>query len=275
VLAAALGAASFVAMDAVIKSIAPRYGAIQLTFFRFASGLVFALAIWAWFRSPMPARSQWGSHALRCMLLLLSLTSYFHALTLLPLAQAVAMSYTAPIFISLLAIFVLGERPSRWIWLALALGLAGAAVSFWPALRRVGDSRLEGLAAAAFAALMFSGVMVIARHQAQRDSLWTILLVQNLLPTLLLAAPAAGVWRPVDAADVAAIVLVGALATSGLLAITYAFKHLEASRVAPIEYTGLLWAGVLGYALFGEVPQATTLASAALIVAGCLLLLRR
>lgn len=262
-------------MDATVKSLAPRYGAVQLTFFRFASGLAFALLLWAWMRSPMPARGQWRLHLLRCVLLLLSLVSYFHALTLLPLAQAVAMSYTAPIFISLLAMLVLRERPSRWIWLALALGLAGAGVALWPELLRAGNPRLEGLAAAGFASLTFSGVMVLARHQAQRDSLWTILLLQNLLPTLLLAGPATALWQPLQPADLVAIALTGALATVGLLAITWAFKHLEASRVAPVEYTGLLWAGALGYLVFGEVPTAHTLASAALIVGGCLLLLRR
>jgi S-adenosylmethionine uptake transporter len=248
---------------------------VQLTFFRFASGLVFALFIWAWVRSPMPERSQWRLHALRVVLLLLSLTSYFHALSLLPLAQAVAMGYLAPIFISQLAMLVLRERPSPWIWLSLALGLAGAGVALWPELQRAGNPRLEGLAAAAFASVTFSGVMVLARHQAQRDSLWTILLLQNLLPTLLLAAPAAATWQPLRPGDLPAIVLTGALATVGLLGITFAFRHLEASRAAPIEYTGLLWAGLLGYALFDEVPTAHTLASAALIVCGCLLLLRR
>jgi S-adenosylmethionine uptake transporter len=274
-LAAALGAAAFVSMDATIKSLAPHYGAVQLTFFRFAAGLAFALVIWAWVRSSMPPRDQWRLHALRCVLLLASLTSYFHALTLLPLAQAVAMSYTAPIFISLLAMLVLGERPTRWIWLSLAFGLAGAGVALWPELQRAGNPRLEGLLAAAFASVTFSGVMVLARVQAQRDSLWTILLLQNLLPTVLLSVPVAWAWQPLQTGDLPAIVLSGALATVGLLAITWAFRHLEASRVAPMEYTGLVWAGLLGYALFGEVPTATTLASATLIVAGCLLLLRR
>jgi S-adenosylmethionine uptake transporter len=274
-LAAALAAAAFVSMDATVKSLAPRYGAVQLTFFRFASGLVFALAIWLWFRSPMPTRSLWRLHVLRCALLLVSLTTYFHALTLLPLAQAVAMSYTAPIFISLLAMLVLGERPSRWIWFALALGAAGAGVALWPELQQAGNPRLVGLAAAAFAALTFSGVMVLARMQAQRDSLWTILLLQNLLPALLLIVPACALWKPLHAGDLPAIGLVGLLATVGLLSVTWAFKSLEASRVAPLEYTGLIWAGLLGYLLFGELPSTTTLASAVLIVGGCLLLLRR
>jgi drug/metabolite transporter (DMT)-like permease len=278
-LSGALASASFVAMDTTIKTLATRHDALELTFFRFASGSVFALLLWLRVRSPMPARDQWRMHALRCVLLLVSLVSYFHALTLLPLAQAVAMSYTAPIFVSLLAMLLLGERPSRWIWGAMAFGLAGVAVSLWPELRAAGQTgaaqRLEGMAAASLAALSFSGVMVLARHQAQRDSIWTILLLQNLMPAAVLAVPVVMTGSPVAPSDLGAIALVGAFATVGLLALTWAFTHLEASRVAPLEYTGFVWAGALGYLVLGEVPSAATITSALLIVGGCLLLLRR
>jgi drug/metabolite transporter (DMT)-like permease len=275
-LAGALASASFVSMDAAVKSLAPHYGALQLAFFRFASGSLFAVVLWARVRSPMPARSEWRFHAWRCALLLVSLVGYFHALTLLPLAQAVAMSYVAPIATSLLAVLLLGERPSRWIWLALCFGGAGVGVALWPALQTQGEAaQLQGLAAAGLSALAFSGVMVLARRQAQRDSLWTILLLQNLGPMLLLALPAALDWRALQPADLGVIALVGAFATVGLLSLTWAFSQLEASRVAPLEYLSFLWAALLGYALFGEVPSAQTAASAALIVGGCLFLLRR
>jgi drug/metabolite transporter (DMT)-like permease len=275
-LAAALATASFVGMDAAIKSLAPRFDAVQLALLRFASGSLFAAVLWLWKRSPMPQRADWRWHALRCALLLVSLVSYFHSLTLLPLVQAVAMTYTAPIGVSLLAMATLGERPSRWVWLALAFGLGGVAVALWPELQAQGTNpRLEGLAAASLGALAFSGVMVLARRQAQRDSLWTILLLQNVLPTLALAGPAAWGWQPVAAADLLPIALAGALATVGLLAVTWAFTHLEASRVAPLEYTGFVWAAALGYGLFGEVPTVPTALSALLIVGGCLLLLKR
>lgn len=270
-----LGVAAFIGMDAAVKTLAPRFDAGLLAFFRFASGSVFALALWAWHRSPMPARAEWPWYALRVVLLLGSLVGYFHSLTLLPLAQAVAMSYLSPLVTSLLAMAVLGERPSRWIWGALAMGLAGVGVALWPELRAGDAPRLEGLLSAGLAAAAFSGCMVLARRQAQRDSLWTIMLLQNVLPALLLAVPASFGWKPPETTDLPVIVLIGACATVGLLAVTWAFSQLEASRVAPLEYTSFLWAAALGYLLFDEVPSAHTAASAVLIVGGCLLLLRK
>jgi S-adenosylmethionine uptake transporter len=277
--AAALAAALFIGMDATVKTLAHRFDALQLTFLRFAAGSLFALPLWLWFRSALPARASWRLHALRSILLLLALLGWFHSLSLLPLVQAVAVGYTAPLLISLLAMVWLGERPSRWIWAALLLGAVGVGIGLWPELRAGEDpgsaARLVGMLSAGLSAVCYSGVVVLARHQAQRDALWTILLVQNLLPALLLTAPTALRWAPMTVADIGPVLLIGLLATGGLMAITWAFTHIEASRAAPMEYTGLVWAAVLGYALFGEVPTPYSLASAGLIVAGCLLLLRR
>lgn len=278
-LVVALAAASFVGMDSVIKLLAARYDTLQLSFFRFAGGCVFAVPLWLWRRTPLPSRANWSLHALRSAFLLCSLVGYFHALTQLPLALAVTISYLAPIFVAVLSVPVLKEKPSSAIWLALAVGLAGVSISVWPelvaGLNGISSARLIGMASAAAAAFAFAGVMLMARRMANRDSIWTILLIQSLLPLLLLAVPAALTWKPVPASDIALILLAGGLGTLGLLGITWAFTRLEASRLAPMEYTSFVWAALLGYLLFGEVPTLTTAASATLIIGGCLLLLRR
>jgi len=278
-LAAAMAATCFIGMDSVIKLMAMRYDSLQLSLFRFAGGSMFAVCLWAWKRSPLPSRAGWRLHFARSVLLLLSIVCYFHALTQLPLALAVTISYLSPIFVAALAIPVLKERPSVWIWAALGSGLTGVSIAVAPeliaAFDGVGTERLLGMASAAVAALSFAGVMLMARRQAGRDSMWTILLIQSLLPLLLLAGPAALDWRPVQRSDLALILAAGALGTLGLLCLTFAFTRLEASRVAPLEYSGFVWAVLLGYLLFGEVPTLPTLVSALMIVGGCLLLLRR
>ena len=277
--AAVLAAASFIGMDSTAKLLVERYGTTQVTFLRFATGALFAVPLWLWRRTPMPARPQWRWHALRSGLLLVALLTWFYALKQLPLVQAVGVGYTAPLFIALLAMWALHERPSRWIWAALAMGALGVCVALWPELSSThllgSDARLWGMAAASLSAVTYAGVVVVARHQAQHDALWTILLVQNLLPLLVLAVPMAWLWQPMPATDIPILLLMGALATGGMLCITWAFSHIEASRAAPVEYTGLVWAALLGFLVFGEVPTVWSLSSAALIMVGCLLLVRR
>jgi len=279
VAAAALAAASFIGMDGTAKLLGERYGTAQVTFLRFATGALFAVPLWLWRRTPMPARPQWRWHLLRSGLLLVALLTWIHALKTLPLVQAVGVGYIAPLFIALLAMWALRERPSRWIWAALALGASGVAVALWPELR-ASDApgstvRLWGIAAAGVSALAYAGVMVVARYQAQHDALWTILLVQNLLPLLVLAAPMLWLWQPMRWSDLPILLLMGAFATVGLLCITWAFARMEASRAAPLEYSGLVWAALVGFLVFGEVPTVWSIGSAALIVLGCLLLIRR
>lgn len=275
----AVAAASFVSMDSVIKLLGARYDTLQLSFFRFAGGCVFAVPLWLWRRTPLPPRGNWRLHAQRSALLLCSLVGYFHALTQLSLALAVTISYLAPIFVAVLSVPLLKEKPSGAIWLALGAGLVGVSISVWPELAAgldgISAARLIGMASAAAAALAFAGVLLMARRMAKRDSIWTILLIQSLLPLVLLAVPAALTWKPVPTSDIALILLAGALGTLGMLGITWAFTRLEASRLAPMEYTSFVWAALLGYLLFGEVPTLTTAASATLIIGGCLLLLRR
>ncbi|MBP7666773.1 MAG: DMT family transporter [Burkholderiaceae bacterium] len=277
--AAALAAACFIGMDSTAKLLGERYGTTQVTFLRFAMGALYAVPLWLWKRTPLPAGPQWRWHLLRSGLLLVALLTWFDALQQLPLVQAVGVGYTAPLFIALLAMWVLRERPSRWIWAALAMGALGVGVALWPELSSThlpgSDARLWGMAAAGVSAITYAGVVVVARHQAQHDALWTILLVQNLLPVLALAVPMLWLWQPMVATDIPILLLMGALATGGLLCITWAFSHIEASRAAPVEYTGLVWAALLGFLVFGEVPTVWSLSSAALITLGCLLLIKR
>jgi drug/metabolite transporter (DMT)-like permease len=92
---------------------------------------------------------------------------------------------------------------------------------------------------------------------------------------LLIAGPAAWHWAPVSAVNAGWALFAGGLGTLGLLGMTYAFTHLEASRVASLDYSGFVWAAAFGYFLFDEVPSATTWVAAALIIGGCSMLLRR
>lgn len=298
--AAALAAVlSFVCMDVSIKLLSPRYDAPALAFLRFASGSAFAVVLWLGARlvlapdqSALPDRRAWRLHLWRGCFLIVSIVSYFHALKSLPLITAVTVSYISPVFVAALSAPLLKERPSPAVWLALLLGFSGVAVSGW-AEHTTGSAlntahSLEGLAAALLSAIAFAGVLLIGRLQAQRDPVWSILLVQNALAfvvsgTLVMGLTLAtgeaqsplslmAVVKPNDWPLVAAT---GLFATTGLLCLTYAFARLEANRVAPLEYTGLVWAALLGYWVLGEQPDRWDALAAVLVLSGCALLVSR
>ena len=107
------------------------------------------------------------------------------------------------------------------------------------------------------------------------DRVETIVFFQNVGPALVLAAPAAAVWVPPHLPDLWLFLAIGCLGTIGHLILATAFARVEAARLAPLEYTALIWAVALGYLFFGEVPSPQTLAGGALIVLGALATARR
>jgi S-adenosylmethionine uptake transporter len=297
-LAALAAVACFVCMDVLIKLLSPRYGAMQLAWLRFASGSVFAVGLFVMVRAlaapaltAWPDARSWKLHLLRGVLLIVSISSYFYALKQLPLITAVTVSYIAPVFVAVLAMLFLRERPDARVWLALAFGFSGVAVSGWAehsgtALLTQADRAhtLLGIAAGVASALAFAGVLTVGRLQAQRDPPWTLLLVQNLLAwacsTALLAAaglaaaPSQAAGFHIHPGDWTLVVAVGLFATAGVLCLTYAFARLEANRVAPLEYTGLVWAALLGHLVLGEQPDRWDALAALLVLAGCAVLIR-
>jgi S-adenosylmethionine uptake transporter len=102
--------------------------------------------------------------------------------------------------------------------------------------------------------------LVLLRARAQRDAAIIIVVFQNVGPMILISPFAAAVWIPPTGADLQLFMLIGVLGVAGHLLLTSAFARAEAARLAPLEYTALLWAGLLGYAMFGEVPTLATFA---------------
>ena len=116
--------------------------------------------------------------------------------------------------------------------------------------------------------MFYALAMVLVRARARIDGIVTIVALQHLFPALILAGPAAWAWAPLTGDLALLFCLVGTLGVAGHLLLARALRSAEAARIAPIDYTALVWAAALGLALFGEVPGWATLAGAGLIVAG-------
>lgn len=274
-LLAVLGIALLTGMDAVVKGQMQQHPFIVALFMRFAAGSVFALAAVAITRPPAPTRASVMGNLARVPVVVMTAGSFFYSVSVLPLAEALTLSFLAPVFVALMGTLMLGERLDRRILQALGCGLAGMLVMVWPRLQGEVSGAGLGVAAALFSAVTYAFNLVLLRRIAMRERPAVIVLFQNAGPALCLAIPAFLYAVPLSGADLVAYALAGALGVAGHFLLTTAFARAPASRLAPIEYTALIWASLLGWLLFAEVPPWTTYAGALLIVAGAVAVSRR
>jgi S-adenosylmethionine uptake transporter len=261
-------------MDVLIKLVGARFPTFQLVFLRFAFGFVAVSAVWLWLRPALPSREAVRVNTLRGVIGLATATSFFYALQTLPLAETIAFSFLSPLFLAGFGALLLGETLSRAIILGLVLGFGGMLVMV--AGQRAGGASLEatGVMAAVASAVTYALSLVLLRQRAQRDALITIVLFQHVVPTLAMAVPAILVWVQPTAFELAIYALMAVLGVTGHFLMGMAFRRAEASKLAVTEYSALLYALVLGFVFFGEVPGLATLAGTALIVGGTLIAMR-
>ncbi len=272
---AALGIALLTAMDAVIKGQMQQHSFIVALFMRFLMGGLCALAVLAIARPARPTRASLIGNIVRVPIVVLPAGSFFYSVSVLPLAEALTLSFLAPVFVALLGGLLLKEKIDRRILQALGFGLAGMLVMVWPRLQGHVSGAGLGVAAALFSAVSYAFNLILLRRIAVREHPTVIVAFQNCGPALCLAIPAWYAIVPMSFGDLAAYLFAGALGVAGHLTLTSAYAHAAASRLAPIEYTALVWASLLGFFVFGEVPLYTTYAGALLIVAGAVAVSRR
>ncbi|MEJ1160699.1 DMT family transporter [Prosthecomicrobium sp. N25] len=272
VLFAVLAIALLSAMDVAIKLLAERYPVLQVAFLRYAAGGLVASVGMALVRPGWPSRETAVANGSRALLVVVTATSFFYAISTLPLAEAIALSFVAPLLIALFGILILKEHLTARVAATLAIGFTGMLMIVGG---RIGAGAFQGgavlgVAAALLSALTYALSLVYLRHRAQRDPVITIVWFQNAVPFLILALPAALVWVPPAPADLALFAAVGLLGIGGHLSMARAFARAPAAALAPIEYTALVWGGLWGFLVFAELPTLATLAGASLIVAGTL-----
>ncbi len=263
----------FALMDAGLKTLAAHYPPLQVATLRGLSSLPLVL-IWAlWTVGPKPLlRIRWPLHLLRGVLGILMMSSFVYALKRLPLSTAYSIFFVAPLLITALSVLILGERVGPRRWTAIAIGLLGVLT----VLRPTGEGVFTwaGLAVLV-AALGYAVSAITVRVLARTDSnqamvVW--LLAMMAFGAGLLAWPD---WVPLRAQDVWIIAVIGIAGSLGQYTITEAFRRGEASLIAPLEYTALVWGVALDLALWGVLPDAITWMGAAIIISSGLYLLRR
>ena len=265
--------ASFSLMDAGMKLLSAHYPPLQVTLLRGAASLPFVL-VWvlasAGVRSIVPVR--WGLHLLRGVLGMVMIGCFVYALRRMPLSTAYTLYFVAPLLVAALSVPLLGEKVGPRRWTAIGIGLLGVVVVLRPGV--------DGL-------VSFPGLMVLLAATAYAIAAVTVsLLTRTDTPQsmvvwfLAIMAVGAGLaaipgWVPLRWEHAALILGMGLAGAFGQIALTSAFMRGDASMIAPLEYTGLVWVIAWDWLLWQTLPDAATWTGAAIIVASGLYLLRR
>lgn len=263
----------FSLMDAGLKLLSAHYPPFQVAALRGLASLPFVL-IWA-LATVGPARLlrvRWPLHLLRGVLGVLMMASFVYALRSLPLSTAYTVFFVAPLLITALSVPVLGEKVGPRRWVAIAIGFLGVLV----VLRPTGEGvlTLAGFAVL-LAAFGYAVSAITVRVLARTDS--TQAMVVWLMASIAFGAGALALpyWVPLQGGDLWLIAGIGVAGALGQYTVTEAFRHGEASSIAPLEYTALLWGVALDFSLWRVLPDGMTWVGAAIIVLSGLYLLRR
>ena len=265
--------ASFSLMDAGMKLLSAHYPPLQVTLLRGAASLPFVL-VWvlasAGVRSIVPVR--WGLHLLRGVLGMVMIGCFVYALRRMPLSTAYTLYFVAPLLVAALSVPLLGERVGPRRWTAIGIGMLGVVVVLRPGVD--GLVSLPGLmvllAATAYAIAAVTVSLLTRTDTPQSMVVWFLAIMA--VGAGLAAIPG---WVPLRWEHAALILGMGLAGAFGQIALTSAFMRGDASMIAPLEYTGLVW--VIGWdvLLWQKLPDRWTWIGASIIVASGLYLLHR
>ncbi len=250
-------------MNGMIREASADIHAFEVAFFRNVFGFLALLpmllnsGVKATMRTSRPLL-----HACRGVLNAVAMLSFFYAVTVTPLSTVAALGFTAPLFAAVLAIPILGERPGWRRWAALAVGFLGALVIVRPGFHEVSLGMLMVLLSSA----AWAGALIVIKILARTDSSLTITIYAALFLTPITLAAALLVWSAPAPLTWLLLVGIGIFGSLTQWSIAQAFHEADATVVLPLDFTKLLWASLIGYLFFAEIPDPLTL------LGGCIIL---
>lgn len=269
-----VSALSLALMFAGVKWVGARGANIPETLFYRQVGSVVCAAAWAGFGAGLASlrTKRFAAHAVRMAIGVVAMGLNFLVMTLLPLAEATAIGFSVPIFATVLAAMILREQVGRWRWTAVVAGFVGVLVIIQPGS---GHVSAYGALAAIGAAVSTACATIAIRHLGATEAVATTVFwfgLTSLVPLGLLMPVAAHTH---DAATFAAIAGLGLAGGIAQLALTGALRFAPVSLVMPMDYSSLLWASLLGWLIFGQLPTAWTLLGAPIVILAGLFIVHR
>ena len=263
----------FSLMDASVKWLGGHYPTSQIMFFRCAVALLPVLIIVYLRGGPGILRtSNAGLHLLRSLLGISAMGFAFYAFSLMPLAEAVSILHTAPLFMTLLSMLLLGEKVGLRRASAIACGFLGVLLVARPGTGMLASGSLFML----LAAFLIGCTTTVIRYLGRIDDPVCITFYFTLTGVL---ASFGGIllqgWQAPPPGDIALLCLVGLLGGSAQYLMTVGYRYLEIALAAPLKYLSIVFGGIIGYLLWGEIPDVYSLAGITIIAASGLYTLHR
>jgi drug/metabolite transporter (DMT)-like permease len=259
-------------MDASAKWLVSGYSVVQLIFIARLPAPFFAIALALANGGLATLKTRKiGWHLLRAIFGTLTMSTFFWALKLLPLADTVAIAFVGPLFMCALSVPLLGERVGPRRWVAILIGLAGVVVIVQPSGVGFGLGPMLALSAA----FTYAVAINISRRISNTETSHSMLFWFSLFLIVGSGSLAPAEWVTPQGRDIAVFVVLACGATLGQFLLTQAFRYGEVSFLAPLEYTALIWAALFGLLFWQQFPTPTVLAGAAIIIACNLYIVHR
>ncbi|MEL6794960.1 MAG: DMT family transporter, partial [Pseudomonadota bacterium] len=262
---------AFAAMHFAIRVVTSELDPFQVAFFRNLFGLLFLIPVIVGSGIGQMKTKRIGLHAIRGVLNIAAMLMFFTALSITPLAKVTALAFSAPIFIAVLSVLVLGERLRLRRWGAIAISFLGMLIIIRPGIVALDTGALLVLGAAAIWAVVMAIVKVLSRT----ESSVAIVAWMGIFLSVFSLPPAIWVWRDPSVWAWGWLIFIGFTGSIAQVTISQSLKETDPGAVMPFDFLRLIWAALLAFWFLGEVPDEYTLIGAAVIFASSLYIAHR
>jgi len=266
-----LSTLAFSIMHGLVRFVSEVLPPFQIAFFRNIFGLAFLLPLLMRSRFAILRAQRSGLHALRGVSNIVAMLMFFTALSISPLAKVTALSFTAPIFMAILAVLVLGERFRVYRWLAIMAGFMGMLIILRPGLVAIDTGALLVTGSA----LLWAVAMVVIKILSRTESSLTIVAYMGIFLGVFSVFPALWVWQPFGLVTLGWMVLIGLFGTIAQMSLSQSLKETDPTALMPFDFLKLIWTALIGAWFFAEIPDIYTWIGAAVIFASGLFIALR
>jgi drug/metabolite transporter (DMT)-like permease len=262
----------FAVVNAIVKWLVVRYSVVEIICFRSSFALLPCLVLIATHGGWRVLRThRLREHVTRAALQFVSMMCIFTAFGMMPLADAVAITFSSPLFLTVLSIPLLGEQVRIHRWSAVVLGFVGVLIILPP-----GAGLLQGGAILALINATMNAFLTIAvRRMSVTEASTALVFYQTLVTAVIALVLLPFFWVTPSLADLGLLAAAGLLSGTAQYWWTQAYRFLPAAVAAPFSYTSMVWSLILGYALWGDIPTAPVLYGAVIVIASGLYILYR